>query len=194
MLHRYRVAMVRAEREPLQVTSRSTRCRRRHRPRRKTRSGTRKCIVVIAVEVKQPRGFGGYGCVTSPTARAKASYRSSATWWRPTQSCSPTAGGATADCPATATHAGSPSCRPPGFQRRRHARGAPGRLTAQALDPRHPSRLDRSRPLQSYLEEFTFRFNRRSSGNRGLVFRRLLEQAVVTVPVTEAKVTHGYEW
>jgi len=45
-----------------------------------------------------------------------------------------------------------------------------------------------------YLEEFTFRFNRRTSANRGLVFRRLLEQAVVTGPVTEADVTHGYAW
>jgi transposase-like protein len=48
--------------------------------------------------------------------------------------------------------------------------------------------------LQSYLEEFTFRFNRRTSRSRGLVFRRLLEQAVVTGPVTEDDVTGGYEW
>ena len=48
--------------------------------------------------------------------------------------------------------------------------------------------------LQSYLEEFTFRFNRRTSRNRGLVFRRLLEQAVVTGPVTESDVTGGYDW
>ena len=48
--------------------------------------------------------------------------------------------------------------------------------------------------LQSYLEGFTFRFNRRTSRSRGLVFRRLLEQAAVTGPVTEADVTHGYEW
>ena len=46
--------------------------------------------------------------------------------------------------------------------------------------------------LQAYLEEFTFRFNRRTSRSRGLVFRRLLEQAVVTAPVTESSVTHGY--
>ena len=48
--------------------------------------------------------------------------------------------------------------------------------------------------LQSYLEEFTFRFNRRNSRSRGLVFRRLLEQAMVTGPVTEANVTFGYDW
>ena len=48
--------------------------------------------------------------------------------------------------------------------------------------------------LQSYLEEFTFRFNRRTSRSRGLVFRRLMEQAVVTSPVTETDVTFGYDW
>jgi hypothetical protein len=48
--------------------------------------------------------------------------------------------------------------------------------------------------LQSYLEEFTFRFNRRTSNSRGLVFRRLIEQAVITGPVTEADVTFGYDW
>jgi hypothetical protein len=29
---------------------------------------------------------------------------------------------------------------------------------------------------------------------RGLVFRRLLEQTVVTGSVTEAQVLHGYDW
>lgn len=48
--------------------------------------------------------------------------------------------------------------------------------------------------IQAYLEEFTFRFNRRHSTSRGLVFRRLLEQAVTAGPVTEADVTGGYAW
>lgn len=48
--------------------------------------------------------------------------------------------------------------------------------------------------LQSYLEEFTFRFNRRASRSRGRVFHRLLEQAVATGPVPEADVTHGHDW
>jgi transposase-like protein len=38
--------------------------------------------------------------------------------------------------------------------------------------------------LDAYLNEFTFRFNRRGSRRRGLLFHRLLEQAVVTDPVT----------
>jgi len=48
--------------------------------------------------------------------------------------------------------------------------------------------------LQSYLEEYTFRFNRRLSKNRGLIFRRLLEQAVSTSPITRKEVAWGYNW
>ncbi|MBT9169468.1 MAG: hypothetical protein DDT19_02828 [Syntrophomonadaceae bacterium] len=39
-----------------------------------------------------------------------------------------------------------------------------------------------------------FCFNRRTSRSRGLVFRRLLEQAVVTGPITETDVIGGYDW
>lgn len=38
--------------------------------------------------------------------------------------------------------------------------------------------------LDAYLNEFTFRFNRRASRRRGLLFYRLLEQAVITGPIT----------
>lgn len=38
--------------------------------------------------------------------------------------------------------------------------------------------------LDAYLNEFTFRFNRRTSRRRGLLFYRLLEQAVLTPPMT----------
>jgi hypothetical protein len=40
--------------------------------------------------------------------------------------------------------------------------------------------------LDSYLDEFSFRFNRRASRNRGLVFYRLLQQCLQTRPL-------GYE-
>ena len=36
--------------------------------------------------------------------------------------------------------------------------------------------------LQYYLDEFTFRFNRRRSKTRGLLFYRLLQQSVNTDP------------
>jgi hypothetical protein len=38
--------------------------------------------------------------------------------------------------------------------------------------------------LDAYLDEFVFRFNRRTSSSRGIRFYRLLQQAVVTEPVT----------
>ena len=38
--------------------------------------------------------------------------------------------------------------------------------------------------LDEYLQEFVFRFNRRTSASRGMLFYRLLQQAVVTDPVT----------
>jgi hypothetical protein len=35
-----------------------------------------------------------------------------------------------------------------------------------------------------YLDEFTFRFNRRTSRSRGMLFYRLIQQAAVAGPVT----------
>lgn len=45
--------------------------------------------------------------------------------------------------------------------------------------------------LDYYLDEFTFRFNRRNSRSRGLLFYRLLEQAVVLPPVKGADLVGG---
>lgn len=42
--------------------------------------------------------------------------------------------------------------------------------------------------LQDYLNEFTFRFNRRSSRSRGKLFFRLAEQAVITQPNDRSKI------
>jgi len=42
--------------------------------------------------------------------------------------------------------------------------------------------------LDAYLDEFVFRFNRRKSSSRGMLFYRLLQQAVATQPVTYAQV------
>ena len=43
--------------------------------------------------------------------------------------------------------------------------------------------------LDYYLDEFTFRFNRRTSGSRGKLFYRLMQQAVLTGPVPFARIT-----
>jgi len=42
--------------------------------------------------------------------------------------------------------------------------------------------------LDAYLDEFVFRFNRRTSNSPGMLFYRLLQQAVATAPVTCADV------
>ena len=42
--------------------------------------------------------------------------------------------------------------------------------------------------LDYYLDEFTFRFNRRRSKSRGLLFHRLAQQAVDVEPVTYSSI------
>ena len=44
--------------------------------------------------------------------------------------------------------------------------------------------------LDYYLDEFTFRFNRRKSMNRGKLFYRLIQQAVAIEPVTLDMILH----
>ena len=41
--------------------------------------------------------------------------------------------------------------------------------------------------LDYYLDEFTFRFNRRTSRSRGKLFFRLVQQAVAVEPVTQTE-------
>jgi hypothetical protein len=43
-----------------------------------------------------------------------------------------------------------------------------------------------------YLDEFTFRFNRRNSRARGMLFYRLLQQAVDTDPHLLTELIRGY--
>jgi len=49
----------------------------------------------------------------------------------------------------------------------------------------------RPQQLDYYLDEFTFRFNRRGSNHRGLLFYRLLEQAAQTEPRPLARILGG---
>ena len=45
--------------------------------------------------------------------------------------------------------------------------------------------------LDYYLDEYTFRFNRRTSRSRGLLFYRLVEQAVQTTPLSYRQIVEG---
>ena len=196
MLHRYRVAMVRAEREPLQGDIEVDEVfvggiDHGGKPGR----GTRKCIVVIAVEIKQPKGFGrvrmrhvpdGSGTSLVPFVRDVVAPGSVVLTdgWRGYGGLS--GQGYTRRVTVLSASGDSNDFSMPGVHR------VASLLKRWILGTHHGS-IDPVH-LQSYLEEFTFRFNRRNSGNRGLVFRRLIEQAVVTEPVTESDVAHGYKW
>ena len=48
-----------------------------------------------------------------------------------------------------------------------------------AVDPKH---------VDYYLDEFAFRFNRRTSRSRGMLFYRLMQQSAITTPVTYADI------
>jgi len=196
ILQRYRVAMVRAEREPLlgQVEVDETLVGGVEHGGKRGR-GTSKNVVVIAVEVKQPKGFGRVRMRHVPDA--------SATSLLPFV-CDVVTPGALV---LTDGWGGYNDLPEHGYRHRRTVLSESGDPAHVAMPGVHriASLLKRwllgthqgsvtPEHLQSYLEEFTFRFNRRTSRSRGLVFRRLLEQAVVTNPITEADVTHGYRW
>jgi hypothetical protein len=74
---------------------------------------------------------------------------------------------------------------------RRHAARPPRRLTAQRwlLGTHHGG--VRARQLDFYLDEFVFRFNRRQSRSRGLLFYRLLEQAAQLEPIIAREIVGG---
>ena len=157
--------------------------------------GARKRVVVIAVEVKQPSGFGRVRMRHLPDAAA-ASLEPFI--------CAVVEPGSTV---LTDGWSGYNGLAGHGYVHKATALSQAGQSTGASMPGvhrvaallkrwilgTHQGSVDPAH-LQAYLEEFTFRFNRRSSGKRGLVFRRLIEQAVVTGPVTEADVTHGYEW
>jgi len=57
----------------------------------------------------------------------------------------------------------------------------------------HQSYLNKNK-LEYYLDEYVFRYNRRTSTSRGLLFLRLIEQAVITEPVSYKEIinqNHG---
>ncbi len=53
----------------------------------------------------------------------------------------------------------------------------------------HQSYLNKNK-LEYYLDEYVFRYNRRTSTSRGLLFLRLIEQAVKTLPVTYKEIVN----
>ena len=196
MLHRFRVAMVDAERKQLfgTVEVDETMVGGTKQGGKRGR-GAVKSIVVIAVEIKEPKGFGRVRMQHVPDASG-----ASLTPFV----CNVTTPGSLV---CTDGWSGYNELESKGFNRKitvQSSSGDPAHVSMPGVH-RVASLLKRwilgthqgsivPEHLQSYLEEFTFRFNRRTSRSRGLVFRRLLERAVATGPVTESDVTNGYNW
>jgi transposase-like protein len=196
MLQRFRVAMVRADRTRLagEVEVDEAYVGGVKHGGGRGRSTT-KCIVVIAVEVIQPKGFGRVRMRHVPDVSAASLLPFV---------CEAVVPGTRVLTDGWGGYNGLPKH---GYQREKivvSSSGDPAHVSLPGVH-RVASLLKRwilgthqgavtANHLQSYLEEFTFRFNRRTSRSRGLVFRRLLEQAVVTGPITESDVTCGYDW
>lgn len=191
ILHRLRRAMVRPGREQLkgnvEVDETYIAITERGKPRSVVgrKSHTTKTLVAIAVELLEPKGFGRIRLRRIPLD----SERYVLPFVRDTVA------------PGSTVHTdGSPAYRSlaqQGYLHERHVMkgsGSPAhasmpgvhRVAALAkrwlLGTHHgavqPSQLD------CYLDEFAFRFNRRTSRSRGMLFYRLLQQAVVNEPVT----------
>ena len=187
MLHRFRTAMVRPDRDRLsgEVEVDETLVGGEEHGGQRGRGAGRQSMVAVAVEGFSPRGFGRIRmrCIPDASGASLVSFV-----------CDVVAHGATV---LTDGWSGYHDLAQHGLTHRRtilSASGNPAHVSMPAVH-RVAALLKRwllgthqgaveSDHLQGYLDEFTFRFNRRRSDFRGLLFRRLLEQAVQTSPVT----------
>lgn len=195
MLHRFRRAMVRPEREKLhglvEVDETYLAIKDKLPPtsKKKRKSHTDRVIVVIAVEIHEPKGFGRIRLQRVKDASAASVIPFIAE---------------SLDAAAIVRSDGSAAY----LGLKELGYGHERKVMLGAEDPAHVSMpgvhrvaslLKRwllgthqgavqSEQLDFYLDEFVFRFNRRSSGSRGMLFYRLMEQAVRTPPVTYSSV------
>jgi transposase-like protein len=191
MLHRFRRAMVRPERERLkgqvEVDETYLALTDRQEPLSAVgrKSSTAKVLVVIAVEALQPTGFG--------RIRLRRIANDSASCVIPfvQDSIEP---GAVVRTDGSAAYR---ALKELGYDHQRTVMlgsAVPAHVSMAGvhrvaalikrwiLGTHHGS--VQPEHLDAYLDEFVFRFNRRSSASRGMLFYRLLQQAVATAPVT----------
>ncbi len=198
MLHRLRRAMVRPTRELLtgevevDETHLALTDRKIPLSRKGRKNNTTKVLVAVAVEILQPKGFGRIRI----RRIKKGDHENLIPFIR--ESINP---GASIHSDGSAAYG---KLRKEGYKHQRtvHLGSAipahdsmPGVHRVAALLQRwllgtHHGAIQ-PKQLDYYLDEFVFRFNRRTSKSRGLLFYRLLQQAVVTRPVTYKKVAGG---
>jgi len=191
MLHRFRRAMVRPDRDRLkgqvEVDETYLALTDREEPLSAVgrKSSTAKVLVVIAVETLQPKGFG--------RIRLRRIDRDSAPYVIPfvQEAIEP---GAQVRTDGSAAYR---SLKELGYDHQRSVMlgsDVPAHVSMAGVH-RVASLVKRwilgthhgsvqPEHLDAYLDEFVFRFNRRTSASRGMLFYRLLQQAVATSPVT----------
>lgn len=156
-----------------------------------------KVLTGIAVEIKEPRGYGR--CRLAPLADASAaSLRAFVS-----DHVEP---GATVITDGWKAYLGLDRCGYTHEARSQRAARLRGDEQAAAMLPAvhrvaslakrwilgtHQGAIDHAH-LHDYLNEFVFRFNRRHSRSRGMVFYRVLELAVRHTPVRYADITAGH--
>lgn len=195
MLHRFRAAMVRPGRESLhgkvEVDETYLAISDRQKPiiAKGRKNNTAKTLIVIAVEILEPKGFGRIRLQRIPDDTAGSVLPFVQQGIKP---------GSTVHTDGSAAYR---TLTELGYLHQRTVMlGAdvaahvsmPGVHRVAALLKRwilgtHHGAIQPAH-LDAYLDEFVFRFNRRSSSSRGMLFYRLLQQAVVTGPVTYADV------
>ena len=189
MLHRLRSVLVRPGRERLtgRVEVDETFVGGEEPGLRGGRQKGKKSLVGVAVEVREPKGFGRCRIAILPDASAASLHPFITGQVEP---------GATLITDGWQGYSGIENLgyvRDRRSQRAARLRGEdasgllPGVHRVASLAKRwllgtHQGSVDEAH-LQAYLDEFVFRFNRRNSRSRGLVFHRVLELAVAHEPV-----------
>jgi transposase-like protein len=197
ILHRFRCAMVRAGRERLQgivevdeafiaITDRENPL-----PARRRKNSTDKILIGVAVEILQPKGFGRIRLRRLPND-SKEHVRQFIQ-----DSVEP---GALVRTDGSGSYAKLDEIGHPHQRHVMYDSDIPAHVSMAGVH-RVASLLKRwilgtyhgsiqPAHLDAYLDEFVFRFNRRASASRGMLFYRLIQQAVVTNPVTYQDVVH----
>ncbi|MGH3264085.1 MAG: IS1595 family transposase, partial [Trebonia sp.] len=186
MLHRYRTAMLRPGREVLtgRVEVDETFIGGEESGPR-GRGALGKTLVIIAVELREPRGYGRARMSIIPNAEGKTLRTFLINTVEP---------GATI---VTDGWSAYPAACRDWFEHEPHPVAGSGKQANELLPAvhrvaalckrwllgTHQGRVDHDH-MQSYLDEFCFRFNRRRSRARGLLFYRLLQYAAGAPPLT----------
>ena len=202
MLHRFRRAMVRPDRDLLSGTvevdevflALSRRDARNPRPPgSKAHNRSHLVAVAVAIEVLEPKGFGRIRLqrIAAPTIDAIVPFVQANI-----------APGSTVRTDGSAIYA---TLKDNGFKHDPHVilgskvpahEPLPGVHRIAALIKRwllgtHQGAVD-PRHVDYYLDEFTFRFNRRTSRSRGMLFYRLIQQSAVAAPATYANIRDNH--